>query len=113
MTEGEVVREGQILASLNTDDTAQELNGARQEVARYLLRARCLRALKDNQLELKMPEKLKQVLGQLQQVEEMRREISRCGIELRQQNIDRTFDQTELRAANDLMRLYERLTQIN
>tara|TARA_R110002124_G_scaffold12005_50_gene57229 strand:- start:2001 stop:3350 length:1350 start_codon:yes stop_codon:yes gene_type:complete len=113
VTEGEVVREGQILASLNTDDTAQELNGARQEVARYLLRARCLRALKDNQLELKMPEKLKQVLGQLQQVEEMRREISRCGIELRQQNIDRTFDQTELRAANDLMRLYERLTQTN
>ena len=78
-----------------------------------VLQARCLRALKDNQLELKIPEKLKQVLGQLQQVEEMRREISRCGIELRQQNIDRTFDQTELRAANDLMRLYERLTQTN
>lgn len=113
VTEGEVVREGQILAALNTDDLSEELTRARREVARYLLRARCLRALKENLPKFEVPNELKQVLGQLQQVVEMKREIKSCGISLQQKNLERAFDQAELRAALELKRLNARLVETN
>jgi multidrug efflux pump subunit AcrA (membrane-fusion protein) len=113
VTEGEIVREGQILASLNTEDLADELKQARQDVARYLLRARCLRALKEQQSELLLPIELKQVLGQLQQVKEMHRETKRCSVLLQKLGLESAFDMVELRAALDLKRLHARLTQTN
>lgn len=111
VTDGEVVREGQILASLNTDDLQEELQAARSDVAGLLLRARCLRALKDEQMTLNVPEKLKQVMGQLQQIKQMRRVSVSCQSKLEQQFNNLNFKRAELRAAYDVMLLHRRLAE--
>lgn len=111
VTEGEVVREGQILASLNTEDLAQELQAARQGMSRLLLRARCVRALKENLAHIEISEQLKQTMGRLRQVEFMERETARCEAELAQNQFDITLAKSELHAAHDLARLYDRMVQ--
>jgi multidrug efflux pump subunit AcrA (membrane-fusion protein) len=113
VTEGEVVREGQIVASLNTDDMGDELNSARQQVAQLLLRSKCVRALKDNSGRLEIPEQLKQVLGQLQQSKVLVRETRNCRVALQKLAFDMTQKRVELRAAQDLKILYARLVQTN
>jgi HlyD family secretion protein len=111
VTEGEVVREGQILASLNTDDLRDDLNSARQGVARLLLRSRCIRALKENSGLLEVPDKLKQVLGQLQQSKVLYREIKSCRVALQKLTFESKQGRMELHAAQDLERLFARLSQ--
>jgi HlyD family secretion protein len=113
VTEGEVVREGQILASLKTDDLADELQSARQQVGRLLLRAQCVRALKENRGTLNVPDKLKQVLGQLQQSKVLFRETRACRVELQALAFDIVQSRAEVRAALELKRLYARLSLTN
>ena len=113
VTEGEVVREGQILASLNTDNLGEELNLARQQVARLLLRSKCIHALKENNGQLFIPEQLKQVLGQLQQSKVLHRETKSCRVVLQKLGFDLKQERMELRAAQDLAALYARLSQTN
>ena len=113
VTEGEVVREGQILASLNTDDLGDELNLARQQVARLLLRSKCIRALKEHNGRLVIPDQLKQVLGQLQQSKVLYRETKNCRVTLQKLAFDLTQEHVELHAAQDLKTLYTRLSQTN
>lgn len=113
VTEGEVVREGQILAALSTEELRTDLFTSRKEVAGLLLRARCLRSLSENQSDFQVPEKLKQVLGRLQQVEKMRRESKACSVALRQNALDVSHKKAEIRAALDLARLYSRLSETN
>ncbi len=113
VTDGEVVREGQILASLNTDDLDEELNLARQQVARLLLRSKCIRALKENDGQLQIPDQLKQVLGQLEQTKVLHRETKNCRVELQKLAFDLKQARVELHAAQDLKRLYARLSQTN
>jgi multidrug efflux pump subunit AcrA (membrane-fusion protein) len=111
VTEGEVVREGQILASLNTEDLAEELQAARQSMAALLLRSRCLRALRENQSNLVVPESVKQMMGRLQQVQVMENESKRCDHELAQNQFDLALVKSELHAAQDMAELHERLVQ--
>jgi multidrug efflux pump subunit AcrA (membrane-fusion protein) len=113
VTEGEVVREGQILASLNTDDLGDELNLARQQVANLLLRSRCVRALKENRGVLDVPDQLKQVLGQLQQSKVLYRETKSCRVALQKLAFETKQDNIELHAAQDLKVLFARLSQTN
>ncbi|GLQ35281.1 hypothetical protein GCM10007939_15640 [Amylibacter marinus] len=111
VTEGEVVREGQILASLQTKDVAEELRSARQTVAKHLLRTQCLRALQIGQDTLVLNQSLKTVMGRLQQVSEMQRGLSDCQSLLEKRKLARALDQSKLKSAQDVAALFSRLTQ--
>jgi hypothetical protein len=98
---------------LNTDDLDEELNLARQQVARLLLRSKCIRALKENEGQLQIPDQLKQVLGQLEQTKVLYRETKSCRVALQKLAFDSKQERLELNAAQDLKRLYARLSQTN
>ena len=111
VTEGEVVREGQIIASLDTRDIQDELRAARKDVALLLIRAQCLNALKEEKTALIVNDDLKQVIGKLQQVREMKRQTSNCTTELRQREFDRSLQKQELQASKEIAQFSARRAQ--
>lgn len=113
VTEGEVVREGQILASLNTEDLAENLHIARQLVAGFILRSQCLRAMKKNQPTLTLSEDLKQIMGRLQQISEMNRSQLHCQDSLRIRTLELAASLNQLRTAGDLARTNTRIMETN
>lgn len=113
VTEGEVVREGQILMSLETQDIAEELKAARQTVAGLILNAQCLRALRADENKFTLEESLKQVMGRLQQIKEMRRGILRCQETLDIRKLELATKLNNLRSDGDIFRLNERISRTN
>ncbi|MEM7241145.1 MAG: HlyD family efflux transporter periplasmic adaptor subunit [Pseudomonadota bacterium] len=111
VTEGEVVREGQIIASFETKDIQDELRAARQDVAFLLLRTQCLKALKAEQSNFVINETLKQAMGKLQQVREMNHQIEDCSSELRMRAFNRAFEQQKLRTQNEIAKFSARRAQ--
>lgn len=113
VTEGEIVREGQILASLNTTDLDEELLSARQAVAGLLLRSQCLKAQRTVEHVLLLPQQMKQVMGRLQQVKAMERAVRSCNEMLGTLALDHALARTQLRAAEDRVRYLTRVSQTN
>ena len=113
VTEGEVVREGQILASLNTQELTDELKVVRQTVAGLILRSQCLRALRDDKDKFVLNETLKQVMGRLQQVVEMKRSTLRCQETLDIRKLELATTVNTLRSEGDIVKLSERISETN
>ena len=111
ISEGEVAREGQILASLDTSDLREELLSTRRNVVELLVRAQCLRALKRGESELVLSDVLKQVSGKMRQLREMKRQVHSCTTELQARDFDRVLERQINNALKEVADLYERRAQ--
>ena len=111
VTEGELVREGQIIASFDTQDIRDELHSSREDVAFLLLRAQCLNALKSEDVEFIIDEGLKQIIGKLQQARHMKSQIADCTAELRLRAFDRSLEAQELVVLREVAKFSARRAQ--
>lgn len=113
VTDGEVVREGQILMSLSTDDLKDEHLEARRRVSELLIRSACLKAKRDGQSRVIVGQELKQIVGRLDQANLLRGAVRACEYDLQQEAFARTKMNFESKAAEDELRLLERLSLIS
>ena len=109
ITEGEVVQEGQVLMSLDAGDLKAAQIEARKSVARLLLRNLCLRALQKGEQDIQIPQVLKNTVGQLNQVTEMRRALADCKTRIEQRALDTAQTENTLAALRDQISMYRRL----
>lgn len=109
VTDGEVVREGQILISLGTDDLESDSADARRQMAFLLLQSVCLNAQRDGRELLEIPQQLKLAVAKLEQLEFMRRQARRCQNQLDQALLDRQAKAERLAEVQDQVNLHQRL----
>lgn len=110
VTEGEIVREGQILVSLGTSDLEEAREEARKSVARLLIRSACLKALRKGEAQLSLNDTLRSVAARLEQTDFMRRVVMKCQAELEVSAFRKSRDTSELAALTDQVNLTGRLS---
>lgn len=109
VTEGEVVREGQILMSLGTEDLEKEHEAARKKLVGLLLQSHCLRALHDGIEKIDLPEKLKRAAARLNVSVSMKRGVRHCQSELERHALKTAQDVSYLASLRDQADLQKRL----
>lgn len=112
VSEGEVVREGQLLVSLGTQDLDEAWDEARRDVSQMLLRAACLQALREGAGRVDVSAELKASLARLGQMRQMRRSLAQCEDQLETIRLDRLEASIDLAAAQDRANIEYRLAQV-
>lgn len=111
VTEGEVVREGQLLMSLDASDLKERHEGTQKRVAGLMLQSLCLRAERDFQDSLSVPPPLRVAIGRLGQTVEMERGVRSCNAVLKRKALQRHGTENHLRSLQDQITLHEQLSR--
>ena len=111
VTEGEWVQEGQVLAILDTSQVATDLETARKEVAKILLRVACLRAQREGAVDFTPSLELKRAMGRLHQHVQLERATRDCRVDLRKLALQRSDNRLAQKTTQDVAHLYQRIAQ--
>ena len=111
VTEGELVRQGQILLSLGTEDLDDAYFNAQKTVAHLLVNLNCIKSLKNSAKSLVLTQDMKTALARLNQLPELRRATRNCNARLHAQSYKTATDQANRLALVDEVSLLGRLAQ--